>query len=49
MSRWDRTELAMFVNRYHLHPLYQETNWLYDFAILTLMEPVKFPSHPLIR
>ena len=49
MSDWDRTEMAVSVSRYHLHPQYQEDNWLYDFAILTLLQPINFPSHPSIR
>ena len=49
VSEWDRTEIAVAVSRYHLHPLYQENNWLYDFAILTLMKPVNFPDNINIR
>ena len=49
MSEWDRTEMAVAVSKYHLHPLYQEDNWLYDFAILTLLQPLNFPNNPSIR
>ena len=49
VSEWDRTEMAVAVSRYHIHPLYQQNNWLYDFAILTLLQPVNFPSNPSIR
>ena len=49
MSEWDRTEMAVAVSKYHLHPLYQEDNWLYDFAILTLLQPLNFPNSPSIR
>ena len=49
MSEWDRTEMAVAVSRYHIHPQYQEDNWLYDFAILTLLQPLNFPNHPNIR
>ena len=49
MSSWDRTEVAVSVSRYHIHPLYHEVNWLYDFAILTLMKPVNFPDNINIR
>ena len=49
VSSWDRTEVAVSVSRYHIHPLYHELNWLYDFAILTLMKPVNFPDNINIR
>ena len=49
MSEWDRTEMAVAVSRYHIHPQYQADNWLYDFAILTLLKPLNFPNHPNIR
>ena len=41
--------MAVAVSKYHLHPLYQEDNWLYDFAILTLLQPLNFPNNPSIR
>ena len=49
VSEWDRTEMAVAVSRYHIHPQYQADNWLYDFAILTLLQPLNFPNHPNIR
>ena len=49
VSEWDRTELAVAVSRYHIHPEYSEENWLFDFAILTLLQPLHFPNNPSIR